>query len=142
MEKNKLLMEYTKFQVDPVKKVDGGDSPYECFERCAADDPELAYWSVYGRKGEAEWECLADCSKKETAEYVKGALENQRKMLQVLLDQFDALMLWYQDVAAIPVDIRQGFEISMDKIETVVKEITGQVPALFSCHRGDKASHT
>ena len=57
------------------KKVDGGDSPYDCFEQCEEEDPELHAWAVYGHVPDKGPECLADCPSKETAELVKAALE-------------------------------------------------------------------
>ena len=63
------------FEVHPVKKVDGGDSPYDCFEQCEENDPELCAWAVYGHVPDKGLECLADCPSKETAELVKTALK-------------------------------------------------------------------
>jgi hypothetical protein len=66
---------FDAFETHPVKKVDGGDSPYDCFEQCEPDDPEIYAWAVYGHtKGEGI-ECLADCATREKAEFIKAALE-------------------------------------------------------------------
>ena len=67
--------EFDAFEMHPVKKVDPGDSPYDCFEQCEADDPELFGWAVYGHTRGKGLECLADCLTKEKAEYVKAALD-------------------------------------------------------------------
>jgi hypothetical protein len=66
---------FDTFETHPVKKVDGGDSPYDCFEQCEEDDSEIHVWAVYGHIHGKGLECLADCPSKETAELVKTALE-------------------------------------------------------------------
>jgi hypothetical protein len=66
---------FDAFEVHPVKKVDGGDSPYDCFEQCEEGDPELHAWAVCGHVPGKGLECLADCPSKEAAEVVKTALE-------------------------------------------------------------------
>ena len=55
--------------------MDGGDSPYDCFEQCEPDDPEIYAWAVYGHTEGEGIECLADCSTKEAADLIKAALE-------------------------------------------------------------------
>ncbi len=70
-----MKIKFDAFEVHPVKKVDGGDSPYDCFEQCEENDPELYAWAVYGHVPDKGLECLADCPSKETAELVKTALE-------------------------------------------------------------------
>ncbi len=66
---------FGSFEIHPVKKVDGGDSPYDCIEQCEEGDPELHAWAIYGRRPESGLECLADCPSKETAEFLKSALD-------------------------------------------------------------------
>ena len=70
-----MKSKFDAFEVHPVKKVDGGESPYDCFEECEEEDPELHAWAVYGHVPDKGPECLADCPSKETAELVKAALE-------------------------------------------------------------------
>ncbi|MDA8106110.1 MAG: hypothetical protein M0Z71_12125 [Nitrospiraceae bacterium] len=70
-----MKIRFDSFEVHPVKKVDGGDSPYDCFEQCEGNDPELHAWAVYGHVPEKGLECLADCPSKEKAELVKNSLE-------------------------------------------------------------------
>ncbi len=66
---------FDAFAVHSVKKVDGVDSPYDCFEQCEEGDPDLHVWAVYGHIPDKGLECLADCPSKEKAEFVKTSLE-------------------------------------------------------------------
>jgi hypothetical protein len=70
-----MKSKFDGFEVHPVKKVDGGDSPYDCFEQCEENDPELYAWAVYGHVVDKGLECIADCPSKEMSELVKAALE-------------------------------------------------------------------
>ena len=70
-----MKIRFDAFEVHPVRKVDGGDSPYDCFEQCEEDDPGLHAWAVYGHVLEKGLECLTDCPSKEKAELIKNSLE-------------------------------------------------------------------
>jgi hypothetical protein len=65
---------FDAFEIHPVKKADPGDSPYDCFDQCKPDDPDIYAWAVYGHRKGKGIECLADCPTKETAELVRSAL--------------------------------------------------------------------
>ena len=74
-EKTSMKNRFDSFEVHPVRKVDEGDSPYDCFEQCEERDPQLHAWAIYGHVASKGVECLADSPSKEAAELVKTALE-------------------------------------------------------------------
>lgn len=71
---------FDNYEIHPVVALDKDNQPTKdeakivAYDQCADDDPDLFMWSLYGHLPEGGIKCIADCSSKEEAELIHGAL--------------------------------------------------------------------
>lgn len=65
---------FNEYEVHPVIEYEQGH-----FETTDEDDPNIAYWSVYGHLPEGGIDCIADCIYRKDAELLQEALRSKLK---------------------------------------------------------------